>query len=320
MQNLQSLLPWASSHITLTSLLVITIGLIFFFFLKDVQNYVRGRRDPVQEDELPLGDQLIRGVAREFHVTPPPLSSTETRFSLSSHTLAEELKKTTLDPAIQTRILTSAEAQADVEPYTARERTRGLRYHPILQYWITGILLFGLSSGVVLTLTSHQSLSSFKPISVFILLICGYLLFVARHATSQLLFEEGHVLMGEDTQHLLREQDYDTMYYMNARSRVFGSFQKQYLLVVFRKGNPIVPLAYFLDTFFPASNANRQVIFFHFWKDASGETIADASLMQALLERCDRQGVKVKYWPFEAQLVLIALLFFIGLFSFILAK
>ncbi len=193
-----------------------------------------------------------------------------------------------------------------------------IRYFPIVHYWIIGILLFGLLAAWIMSFIYPKDMTGLSTISLTLGGISFYLLFLARSATRQIRFDSDHVYLGKNEKNLFCEKDYDCIYFMHFLVQNLWSVEKRYSLLVFRKGFCFPPFHYFIDRFFPASNAQRQVIFFNVWKDESGEIVNDASLMKRILIHCDQHKIRVKQWTCEAQFFLTSILLALAFIAWIL--
>ncbi len=309
---------WMPARAGLYFAILVGVG-VLYFLSEDILNLIRGKRDKIPEKDLPIDDQILREVAREYgEKEPRPLEGSPMK-TLSSTDLQKELSKTKINSDIQKRILKTAKNQeiASLENRTQSRFDRNFTYSRVIYYWIIAILMMGFAWAWTMATMYPGQTTGLKPVSFIIIGISIYLFYLANSCTKKIFLDNQHVWMGKNENKLFCEKDYTSMYYMNVLVRNFLSVRKTYTLIVFRKRFCIPPLTYFIDRFFPASNQNRQVIFMNIWKDEEGKMVADTALMQRILDHCDSNGVKVKYWPWEAQFFMMAILFFLGLFLYI---
>ncbi len=309
---------WMPAKAGLYFAILVGMG-VLYFLSEDILNLIRGKRDKIPEKDLPIDDQILREVAREYGEKEPLTLGKTPSPTLSSSELQKELSKTRIDPNIQKRILETAKNQemASLQTSTQSRFDRSLTYSRVIYYWIITILMMGFVWAWAMAIMHPTQTTGLKPVSFTILGISIYLFYLANSCTKKIFLDDQHVWMGKNENELLCEKDYTQMYYMNVLVRNLFSIRKTYTLIVFRKRFCIPPLAYLIDRFFPASNQNRQVIFMNIWKDEEGEMVPDTALIKRILDHCDLNGVKVKYWPWEAQFFMMAIFFFIGLFLFI---
>lgn len=254
-------------------------------FLYELKKLKQGDRDLVDTRELSLEDTALRELAREFN---EPEQS-----------------------ALESVPLPTSRPGRFYEP---------LHYSRVVHYTIVGILLFGLAATWFMNWRSPIQMTGLIPLSVTLGGASLYLLFLARSSTSFIAIQDGHVWLGKNEQTVFPEQQYNSAYYMNIKNwGWFSGNRTVYTMWVFRQGYAFPPVAYFIDRFFPASNSNRQVIFFTTWKQSDGTIVADGSLIQVLLDYSDRAKLKVVYWPWLGQFFLCCLLF-VGVVLGILAS
>lgn len=314
----QCLVHWMPQKMGLYVIILIGLGIVYFLF-DDILNLIRGKRDKIEERDLPVEDQILRGVAQEYGEKEPEILGKSPAQNLSTEELRGELAKTKINTDIQKRILRSAKNQ-EMAPIPSRPQNqfdRSFCYSRVIYYSIILVLMIGLAWVWAMAFIYPHQATGLKPVSFTLIGISTYLLFLAKSCTRRIFLDDQHVWMGKNENELFCEKDYASMYYMNVMTRAFLSVRKYYTLVVFRKRFCFPPFAYFIDRFFPASNRNRQVIFMSIWKDEEGNIIPDAALVKRILDHCDQNGVKVKYWPWEAQFFLFIIFFAVGLASWL---
>jgi len=299
------IIPWIPGNITLYFIILVGVGVVYFL-VEDIFKLIRGKRDSIEEKELALDEQILSEISKEYGEKAPfPLSQNSNKLSLAE--LEEELQKTKIAPNIQRQILETAQNhRKNITSPSHFERS--FRYFPIVHYWISGILLFGLVSAWGMAIVYPEAQTGLGAVSLILLGSSLYLLFLARASTRRIYLETQHVWLGKNEKNLFCEKNYDSVYFMHFLVRAFWSIEKRYSLLVFRKGFCFPPFHYFIDRFLPASNSKRQVIFFNIWKDESGEMVNDASLTKRILIHCDEHKIPVKQWTCEAQFFLTVLI------------
>lgn len=238
---------------------------VLYFFLDDLIQLLRGKRDVIEDKELELDDQLLRSIARDQGAPlPRPFSDASRSF-------------------------------------------RQFRYSAIVQYWVFGILLFGLMALWAMAIVYNQK-DKLEIMTALLSSGCLYFLYLAIATPKIMRFDDEHFWMGKNENKLRRESDFRVAYYTHFLVRYWFSVEKQYGMLVLRRGFCFPPFHWFIDRFFPASNARRQVFFLSTWKDEEGVFVPSGALVKRALEHCDLHHVRVKRWTTEAQIFLIAIL------------
>lgn len=185
------------------------------------------------------------------------------------------------------------------------------RYSKAVVYTVIAILLSGL---LPLWLIKDPALDTVTMLRMTVGCGCAVIYLLYRHlgCTQYLSFEKGRVSMGRQEKVMHEGGEYKMVY--RSTFLVFAGFQllmrtwrPETGMIVYRNTSRYVPFMSLFDRLFPASNANRQVLFFGAWKRASGEVVPDGELQRGIEEACEREGHTIKSVPIEGEMM--ALLF-----------
>lgn len=193
------------------------------------------------------------------------------------------------------------------------------RYSKAVVYTVIAILLCGL---LPLWMVQDPSLNRKTIIwmTVGCVFVVSYLLYRHASCVQRVSLEQGHLYMEGRDKAVHAGREYKMVY--RSTFLVFAGFQiisrawrPETGMIVYRNTTRYVPFMSLLDRIFPASNANRQVLFFGAWKRASGEVAPDGDIQRQIESSCAQEGLTIKDVSIEPELlacvVFMALIFWV---------
>ena len=191
------------------------------------------------------------------------------------------------------------------------------RYSKAVVYTVIAILLCGLPP---LWLIKDPALdtATMLRMTVGCIFAVSYLLYRHVSCVQRVSLEQGHLYMEGRDKAVHAGREYKMVY--RSTFLVFAGFQiisrawrPETGMIVYRNTTRYVPFMSLFDRIFPASNANRQVLFFGAWKRASGEVVPDGDIQRQIESSCAQEGLAIKDVSIEPELLAcVALVMFLA--------